>query len=231
MPCIYVVDDNLDLVWALKKALNLRGYTVVSAGNGLEALQQMRRQTPDLLITDMQMPVMGGVDLARRMRADPLLNDIPILFLTVHSDFPSKAECFRAGADDFMIKPFELKELAARVEAILRRCSPVPDAERNHVRASGATLELSTGTFQANGRRVQLTDVESDLLRYLMARADTPISAQTLMEEVLDYPTGSGDPSAVRWHIKNLRQKIEPDPDHPRSISTVPSRGYTFLTH
>ena len=230
MPCIYVVDDNLNLAWALKKALNLRGYTAVTAGNGLEALQQMRRQTPDLLITDMEMPVMGGVDLARRLRADPLLTDLPILFLTVHSDFPSKAECFREGADDFMIKPFELKEMAARADALLRRCIPVPDAERNQVRADGATLVLSTGVFQTDGRCVRLTDVESDLLRYLMARPDVPVSAQTLMEEVLDYPSGSGDPSVVRWHIRNLRQKIELDPDHPFRISTISSRGYAFLT-
>jgi DNA-binding response OmpR family regulator len=230
MSCVYTVDDNLTLVWALKKALELRGYTVVTAGNGLEALQQMRRQAPDLLISDMQMPVMGGVDLARRLRADPLLTDVPVLFLTVHSDFPSKAECFRVGADDFMIKPFDLKELYARVDALLRRSIPVPDAERNRVRADGATLELSTGMYQADDRRVQLTGVERDLLRYLMARPDMPVSAQTLMEEVLDYPSGSGDPSAVRWHIRNLRQKIEADPDHPLRVSTVASRGYAFLT-
>jgi len=228
MPCIFVVEDDLHLAWALKKTLSLHGYTVVTADNGLKALQQMRGQTPDLIVTDLAMPVMDGIDLASRVRADPLLADVPILFLTAHSDFPSKAACFNVGADDFMMKPFDLKELHARVEAILRRCVPVPAAERNQVRTQGATLELATGVFQANGHRVQLTEVERDLLRYLMARAGIPVSAQTLMEEVLDYPPDSGDPAAVRGHIKNLRQKIEVHPDHPVRIATVAPRGYCF---
>ncbi len=228
MPCIFVVEDSQDLAWVLHESLSQTGHTVVTAGNGLEALQQMRRQTPDLVISDVNMPVMDGLTLARRLRADPLLADVPILFLTVHSDFPAKSEGFKAGADDYMVKPFDLLELHARVEAILRRSDCIPDAERDRVRVGGATLELSTGVFQAHGHRAQLTETERDLLRYLMARAGTPVAAQELMEEVLDYPPGSGDPSAVRWHIKNLRQRIEAHPDPPVRIATVAPRGYCF---
>ena len=228
MPCIIVVEDNPDLAWVLHESLSQTGHTVVTAGNGLTALQQMRRQTPDLVISDINMPVMNGLVFARRLRADPLLADVPILFLTVHSDFPTKSAGFKAGADDYMVKPFDLLELHARVEAILRRSGRVSDAERDRVRVGEAMLELSTGVFQIHARRVQLTDVECDLLRYLMARAGSPVAAQELMENVLDYPPGSGDPSAVRWHVKNLRQKIEADPDHPMWIVTVAPRGYCF---
>jgi two-component system response regulator RpaA len=228
MSCIFVVEDNQDLAWVLRESLSQVGHTVVTAGNGLTALQQMRRQTPDLVISDINMPVMNGLVFARRLRADPLLADVPILFLTVHSDFPSKSESFKAGADDYMVKPFDLLELHARVEAILRRSERIPDAERDRVRVGSATLELSTGVFLAHGHRAQLTETERDLLRYLMARADTPVAAQELMANVLDYPPDSGDPSAVRWHVKNLRQKIEADPDHRVWIATVAPRGYCF---
>ena len=94
----------------------------------------------------------------------------------------------------------------------------------------GATLELTTGVFQAHGHRAQLTEVERDLLRYLMARAGTPVAAQELMENVLDYPPDSGDLSAVRWHIKNLRQKIEALPGSQARIATAAPRGYCFQT-
>jgi len=226
MPCIFVVEDNRDLAWALAESLSLVGYRVLTAGNGLKALHHMRRQTPDLVISDVNMPVMDGFSLARHLRADPLLADVPILFLTVHSDFSAKIEGFRSGADDYMVKPFDLLELQARVEAILRRSGVVPEDERNRVRAGRSTLELSTGVFQINGHSIQLTEVESNLLRYLMARADAPVSAQDLMEEVLDYPPGTGDSSAVRGHIKNLRRKIETNP--AVHISTVSARGYRF---
>lgn len=230
MACIFVVEDSQDLAWVLHESLSQTGHTVVTAGNGLEALQYMRRQTPDLVISDVNMPVMDGLTLARRLRADPLLADVPILFLTVHSDFPAKAAGFKAGADDYMVKPFDLLELHARVEAILRRGERIPDAERDRVRVDGATLELTTGVFQSHGHRAQLTEVERDLLRYLMARAGTPVAAQELMEHVLDYPPDSGDPSAVRWHIKNLRQKIEAPVKPLARIATVAPRGYCFQT-
>lgn len=174
------------------------------------------------------MLVMDGFTLARRLRADPLLADVPILFLTVHSDFRTKSEGFKAGADDYMVKPFDLLELHARVEAILGRSERVSDAERDRVRVGGATLELSTGVFQDHGQCVQLTEVERDVLRYLMAYAGMPVSAQELMEKVLDYPPDSGDLSAVRWHIKNLRQKVEVVSDHPVRIATAAPRGYCF---
>jgi two-component system response regulator RpaA len=228
MPCIFVVEDSQDLAWVLRASLSQAGYTVVTASNGLAALPHMRRQTPDLVISGLNMPVMDGLTLARRLRADPLLTDVPILFLTVHSDFPSKFEGFKAGADDYIVKPFDLLELHARIEAILRRSDCIPDAERDRVRVGGATLELATGIFRAYGHCAQLTETERDLLRYLMGRAGTPVAAQELMENVLDYPPGSGDPSTVRWHIKNLRQKIEAPPDLPVRIATVAPRGYCF---
>jgi DNA-binding response OmpR family regulator len=228
MARIYIVEDGRDLAWVLSESFTLAGHTVMVAVNGLEALQQMRQQTPDLVILDVNMPVMDGFALARRMRGDPLLAWVPIIFLTVHSDFPSKAEGFRVGGDDYVVKPFDLPELHARVQAILRRCRIEDSSRQDVVQVGKASLNLSTGSFQINSHSAQLTDIERDILRYLMLHAGKPVSAQELLEDVLDYPAGTGDPSAVRWHIKNLRQKIEADPSRPTHLITAPPRGYSF---
>ena len=228
MARIYIVEDGKDLAWVLNESFSLAGHAVVIASNGLEALQRMRRQTPDLAILDVNMPVMDGFTLARRMRADPLLVRVPILFLTVHSDFPSKLEGFRAGGDDYVIKPFDLPELHARTQALLRRCRIQDPTEHDIVRAGHCALDLSAGQLRIESRDIRLTETESDLLRYLIAYAGTPISARQLLEEVLDYPPGAGDPSAVRWHIRGLRQKIEDAPAHPVYLCTVSPRGYCF---
>jgi DNA-binding response OmpR family regulator len=228
MTRIYVVEDGRDLAWVLEESFKLAGYTVVTAANGLEALQQIRRLPPDLVILDVNMPIMDGFALARRMREDPLLSWAPIIFLTVHSDFPSKLQGFRAGGDDYVVKPFDLTELQMRVEAILRRAKAAERVDRDTVTAPGFVLSLPTRHLIAPGRSMYLTEIESDLLRYFLSHLDVPFSAQQLLLDVLDYPPGTGDPSTIRWHISNLRQKIEADPNNPVYLCTVKPRGYCF---
>ena len=227
---IYIVEDSRDLAWVLEESFRLGGYDVVTAGHGLEAYQRMRRQPPDLVVLDVNMPVMDGFALARRMREDALLAWTPIIFLTVHSDFPSKVQGFRAGGDDYVVKPFDLAELQARVEAVLRRCKINDHGDRDIVSAPGFVLNLPTGALIVQGISVRLTEIETDLMRYFLSHVDVPVSAQQLMEDVLDYPSGTGDPSTIRWHIRNLRGKIETDPDDPRFLTTLKPRGYCFQT-
>jgi two-component system, OmpR family, response regulator RpaA len=225
---IYIVEDGRDLAWVLEESFQLEGYDVVTASNGLEALQRMRRQPPDLVILDVNMPVMDGFALAQRMRADPLLKWLPIIFLTVHSDFPSKLQGFRNGGDDYIVKPFDLTELQLRVQAVLRRCNIKDHGDRDIVAAPGFTLNLATRQATVHGHPIRLTEIESDLLRYFLSHVAIPISAQQLLTEVLDFPPGTGDLSTIRSHMRNLRQKIESDPDHPVHLCTAKPRGYCF---
>jgi DNA-binding response OmpR family regulator len=225
--CAYVIDDEQDLAWLLYEGLSRRGYNVITAHNGLEGLQRMRRQTPGVVILDIAMPVMDGFNLARRMRSDPLLTQVPILFLTARSDFPSVEQGFDLGADDYLTKPFDLSELFARLQALTRRCNLVEQQEnQDRIQANGLKLTLSASTVQVRGETVHLTAAEADLLRYLILNADGPVSSQDILENVFDYPPGIGDPSLVRWHVANLRKKIELDPAHPIYIRTAAPRGY-----
>jgi DNA-binding response OmpR family regulator len=225
--CVYVIDDEQDLAWLLYESLSRRGYGVVTAHDGLEALQHMRRQTPGVVILDIAMPVMDGFNLARHMRRDPLLVQVPILFLTARSDFPSVEQGFDLGGDDYLTKPFDLSELFARLQALTRRCNLMErQQDPDRLEVNGLVLTLSASTVQVNGQTVYLTATEADLLRYLMLDSGGPVSGQDILENVFDYPSGVGDSSIVRWHIANLRKKIEPDPAHPVYIRTAAPRGY-----
>jgi DNA-binding response OmpR family regulator len=228
MTRIYIVEDGRDLAWVLEESFKLAGYRVVTAANGLEALRHMRRLPPDLVILDVNMPIMDGFTLARRMREDPLLNWTPIIFLTVHSDFPSKIQGFRAGGDDYVVKPFDLTELQMRAEAVLRRAKAADRVDQDTVTAPGFVLSLPAQRLIVLGKSVNLTEIESDLMRYFLAHRDIPVSAQQLLLDVLDFPPGTGDSSTIRWHISNLRRKIEPDPNAPIYLCTAKPRGYCF---
>lgn len=223
---LYLVEDDHDLAWVLEESFQLAGYAVVTAANGLEAFQKMRRQPPDLVILDINMPVMDGLALASRMRADPYLNWVPIVFLTVHSDFGSKLQGFHAGGDDYVVKPIDLTELHMRVEAVLRRCHIKDHGDRDIIAVPGLTLNLATGWLAVDGRSARLTEIETDLMRYFMAHVAAPISAQQLLTDVLDFPPDTGDPCTIRSHIRNLRQRIEKNPDDPMHLCTVKPRGY-----
>lgn len=225
---LYIVEDDHDLAWVLEESLQLTGYTVVTASNGLEALQKMRRLPPDLVVLDVNMPVMDGFTLALRMHADPFLNAIPIIFLTVQSDFPSKLQGFNVGGDDYVVKPTDLTELHMRVEAVLRRCHITDHGDRDVISVPGLTLNLATGGVVVDGRSVHLTEIETNVLRYFLGHVAAPISAQQLMTDVLDFPPDTGDPCTIRAHIHNLRQRIEANPDEPVHLCTVKPRGYCF---
>jgi len=228
MACIYVVDDEKDLTWALEKSLSHEGYQVVTASNGLEALRLMRRRRPDLVILDVVMPQMNGMEVCRRLRADPILSAIPILFLTVQETVEQRIEGFLAGCDDYLAKPFDLTELKLRIKALLHRSKLWPhDAPPTHLTVGSLTLDLRTFTVSAEEKSPLLTPTEFDLLYSLMSHTGEVVSSQTLLREVWGYPSGTGDPATVRWHVRKLRKKIEPTPDNPIYILTVPRHGYT----
>jgi two-component system response regulator MprA len=230
--CILVADDEPDLTSAVSYSLSHQGYKVLVASEGLEALSLARREQPDLIILDILMPGLNGLEVCRRLRRDPSMAALPVLFLTVRSDIEDQLAGWEEGCDDYLVKPFDMRELQARVRALLRRSDAATLAA---VRQEGddavlvvGSLSLDTNTHQAavGDRSVQLTPTEYRLLRHLMRHPNQVCSSRRLLHEVWGYGEESATLGLVRWHIKNLRAKIEPDPSHPLYIRTSPRHGY-----
>lgn len=229
MACIYVVDDEKQITQLLEESLNYGGHQVVAANEGLNALRLMHRQRPDLVVLDVVMPQMNGIELCRHLRSDPVLRAVPILFLTVRGAVRDKIEGFEAGCDDYLTKPFDLGELKARINALLRRNHLLfPEAPPTHLRVGFLSLDLRTFTVNANEKTALLTPTEFDLLCYLMSHAGEIFSSKRLLQEVWGYPPDTGNLATARWHIRKLREKIEPYPSHPIYILTIPRHGYTI---
>jgi len=236
-PCILVVDDERHLVWAVQRSLSELGYQVLTAYDGLEALTVAHRYEPDIVVLDIVMPGLDGFEVSRRLRRDPVLADVPILFLTARSAIEDRIAGFDQGGDDYLVKPFDLRELKARIDALLRR-SQLGARQEPPVESSSSTLKVGPLSLDLNAYQVrvggtgtvQLTPTEFDLLQHLMRHPGQVFSAQQLLQRVWGYPLETTDPSLVRWHVRNLRAKIEPDPAHPVHICTLPRLGYVYAT-
>jgi DNA-binding response OmpR family regulator len=226
---IMIVDDEPDVARTVELTLKRLGHQPMVANDGTEALKMMHRQPPDMVILDVMMPGMDGLEVCRRLRQDPVLHQIPILFLTARSRLDDKIEGFRAGADDYMTKPYNLQELNMRVEAILRRGSWQPQQPApGQVTAGDLTLDCRTFELTTPDRKVLLTPVEFDLMYFLMSHAGQVFASERLLQEVWGYPSDAGSPELVRMHIKKLRDRIEPTPGAPIYILTVSRHGYTL---
>lgn len=225
---ILVVDDDRDVAQSIELALRRRGFRVTLAYSGVEALKMLRRYRPDLMILDVLMPGMSGIDVCRRLRADANTADLPVIFLTARGQERDRIEGLRAGADDYLSKPFNLEELILRVNAVLRRFQPAAADERAAELIVGS-LRLDSNTFEVSTsekENILLTPTEFDLLYHLMAHAGQVFSSDRLLQEVWDFPYDTGSTDLVRAHIKNLREKIEPNPSEPVYLRTVPRHGY-----
>jgi DNA-binding response OmpR family regulator len=229
MQTILVIDDDELVSRTLQRALKLYDYQVMVANSGTEGLHLARRHRPDLLVLDVIMPGTDGYQVCRQVRGDPMLKDVPILFLTAKSKDEDKIEGFRAGGDDYLAKPFNMQELQLRIKAILRRTYAwQADGTTDQIAIGGVVLD--TRTFKVTtpvGTRL-LTNVQFDLLYHLMSNAGEVFTSQQLLQDVWDYPRDTGSPELVRAHIKNLRDKIEPEPRQPAYIRTIQGHGYTF---
>ena len=170
------------------------------------------------------MPKMTGFEVCRQMRATPKLMAIPVIFLTARGTLDDKLEGFDAGADDYVPKPFDMRELKMRVQAVLRRAQPYAGAEM--LQAAGLTLDVRAREASSDANTTILTPTEFSLLEYMMRRAGEILPTHRLLEEVWDYPPGVGDPALVRMHIRNLREKLEENPSQPQWILTVGRQGY-----
>ena len=231
MALILVIDDDDLVSRTLQRALKHYDYQVMTASSGIEGLQLARRHRPDLFILDIMMPGVDGYQVCRQIRGDPLLQDAPVLFLTAKAKDEDKIEGFRAGGDDYLVKPFNMQELELRVKAILRRAGPEkvePEVTVNEVVVGDVVLDCRTFKVTTPYQTVLLTNVQFDLLYHLMSHADQVFNSQQLLQDVWDYPRDTGSPELVRAHIKNLREKIEPSPSDPIYIKTIQGHGYSF---
>ncbi len=229
MATVLVIDDEDLVLSLLQRGLRAAGHEVFTANNGLDGIGMARRHSPDVVVLDINMPGVDGFEVCRRLREDPRLSDIPLLFLTKRGEVEERVRGLEAGADDYLPKPFDITELQARVGALLRRVRTTDREDpRTHLQVGELTLDRANRVARVRDRTVELTPVEYDLLDHLLAHAGEVFSSDLLLQQVWGYSPGTGDTSLVRWHIRNLREKIEDDPSQPRYIRTVSRHGYTI---
>src|SRR5438105_276011 len=230
MPYILAVDDEIELLGTLTRVLGREGYEIARASSGQEAWKKIATRRPDLVILDVMMPGVDGLALCKQLRADNRFIDLPVLFLTARDNTEDVVAGLDAGGDDYVLKPFELAELTARVRALLRRNQREED--RNPILELGP-IQLDSDTYRVSigGELVQLTATEHRLLRFLMEHPNQAMSPSRLLEAVWDYPPHTGDPDLVRAHVRNLRAKIERGSDESNQfIRTIHGVGYMIST-
>ncbi|MEK7878250.1 MAG: response regulator transcription factor [candidate division NC10 bacterium] len=223
MPRILIVDDEPEMVRGLEDNLRFEGYQTLSAGNGKDGLALALKEAPDLILLDIMMPQMSGWDLLRALRQKGL--DVPVIMLTARAEEVDRVLGLELGADDYVTKPFSLRELLARVRAVLRR--PGPRQKFEEFAFGEVRIHLRGRQVFKGGKEVRLTRKEFDLLRYLVEHRGEVITRDRLLDEVWGYeryPTTR----TVDTHILRLRQKFEKDPERPAYILTAHGQGYRF---
>ena len=220
---ILVVDDEKQLRTLVKEYLTQEGFRVVMAADGQEALYVARYEKPDLIILDLMMPEMNGYEF---MRVHGKERETPVIMLTAKVEENDRVLGLELGADDYVTKPFSMRELTARVRAVLRRAGKEPP-ESEILRAADITLDRTNRVVTVGDKHVDLTPSEFDLLAILMSAPGRPFSRPNLLER-MQGTAYDGYERTIDVHIRNLRTKIEPDPRHPRYVKTVFGVGYRF---
>ncbi len=223
MPRILIVDDEPEMVRGLEDNFRFEGYQTLSAANGKDGLTLALQEVPDLILLDIMMPKMSGWDVLKALRQKGL--DVPVIMLTARGEEVDRVLGLELGADDYVTKPFSLRELLARVRAVLRR--PGPRLPSEEFAFGDVRIRLRGRQVFKAGQEVRLTRKEFDLLRYLVEHRGEVLTRDRLLDEVWGYerfPTTR----TVDTHILRLRQKFEQDPEHPACILTVHGQGYKF---
>jgi two-component system response regulator RegX3 len=224
---VLVVEDEPALVESVRYTLEAEGFEVVTAFTGRDGLEQARRINPSLVLLDLMLPGMPGLDVCRRIRRD---SDVPIIILTAKDSEADKVAGLELGADDYITKPFSMRELVARIRAQLRRAGELGQGNDANEVLRGGIIELDIDAHQAkaDGALIELRPKEFELLESLMRRKGRLVTRETLMDEVWG-PSYFGDTKTLDVHIKRLRTKLEPHPAHPKHIVTVRGLGYKFV--
>lgn len=225
-PLILVADDESRIVRFVAMNLELEGFRVIGASSGLEALQRVREQLPDLVLLDVMMPELDGFETLRLLRET---YDVPVIMLTVRSEEEDIVRGLELGADDYITKPFSVRELASRIRAVLRRSGPPVSPETGILHIDDyLSVDYNRREVIVQGKRLKLRPTEFRLLYHLIENAGWVVSREALLSKVWGYEYRDAA-HYLRLYITYLRKKIEPDPAHPRYILTERGVGYRFV--
>jgi DNA-binding response OmpR family regulator len=222
---ILVVEDEPNMVAGLRDNFEFEGYEVITASDGVEGLRAALEESPDVVILDVMMPRLSGLEVCRQLRAKRA--SLPIIMLTARGQEVDKVVGLELGADDYVTKPFSIRELLARVKAILRRAAVTPKNQEQHT-FGDVEVDLHRRRVVKSGKALDISSTEFELLKYFICHSGEALSRDRLLEEVWgyeNYPTTR----TVDTHLVRLRQKLEPNPEQPQYFLTVHGTGYRFV--
>lgn len=217
---ILIVDDEPQILRVMRAGLPARGFVVRTASSGEEALEMIEKKMPDLIVLDLVMPGLTGLEVCRIVRKS---SQVPIIVLSAKGSERDKVVALEYGADDYLTKPFGMNELIARIRAVMRRS--LPAEETSLLEATGITIDTGSRTVKVRGAEVRLTPKEYEVLKFLVANAGKVVEHRALLKAVWGWQSAE-QTEYLRVIVNQLRRKIEKDPDHPRLILTVPWVGY-----
>lgn len=226
MKRILIIEDDRDIVELVRYNLANEGFEVNAVADGLAGLASLRKSTPDVVILDLMLPKMPGLEVCKEIRRDPALNRLPILMLTARGEEADRVIGLEIGADDYVTKPFSPRELAARVKALLRRAEPADEVERA-IEVGRLSIDPSSYRVTRAGKPLTLSTLEFRLIYYLAARPNRVFTRDQLLDAVWGTDRFV-TPRSVDVYIRRLREKIEADPENPVHLKTVRGAGYLF---
>jgi DNA-binding response OmpR family regulator len=222
---VLVVDDEPTVREVVVGYLRRDGHVVSEAADGLTALELLESEPPDLVVLDMMLPGVNGLDILRRIRAH---GDMPVIMLTARSEESDRVAGLELGADDYVVKPFSPRELAARVNGVLRRAAPKAPTVADVLEFDGLVVDNRSREVRRDGELVEMTPKEFDVLAHLAGSPRQVFSRADLLRDVWQSSPDWQDPATVTVHVRRIRNKIEADPENPRWITTVWGVGYRF---
>ena len=223
---ILVIDDDTDLLDVLRRMLEAQGFEVLTLADGTRAVAVALDFQPALIILDIMLPDVDGNRVLEKLKAEPSLAKIPVIFFSGKNKSTDIADGLDSGADDYVVKPLDIIELPARVRAVLRRVYGTEDGSRDCLVYGSISLRIHSFELLLGDSTIQLTSIEHKLLYHLIEAQGQPIAIDSLLQAIWDYPPEVGDPNLVRVHISNLRQKLRPYMNNKPLIQNVYGKGY-----
>ena len=228
---ILVVDDDMAINELIKVNLEIWGYDVINAYDGIQGFTLAKQETPDLVVLDVMMPDVDGFTVAKRIRENPVTKDIPILMLTALGQLEDKVKGFDIGVDDYLVKPFEMEELKVRVRALLKRVNAIPEslATKDILTIGDITLLPEIYSVKIKDNTAKLTPIEFDILNLLVQNHDCMVPSSKLLQDIWGY-SPEDDVETIRVHIRHLRTKINKVSDGKEYIETIYGGGYRLVS-
>ncbi|WP_427338512.1 response regulator [Caloranaerobacter sp. DY30410] len=222
---ILIVDDEEHIIELIRFNLETNGYHVITANDGNEALKKIKEERPNLVILDLMLPSIDGIEICKILRKDKETEKLPIIMLTAKSEEIDMILGLEIGADDYITKPFSVRELLARIKAVLRRTQEIQEKRENILKIGDITIDIEKHEVTKKGKKIDLTLKEFELLRILSEKRGNVLTRNYLLDEIWGYDY-FGDTRTVDVHIRHLRRKIEDDDKNPQYIQTIRGIGY-----